>query len=259
MTPRLGIAAFAAVVTLIGQCPSLAAEALIKPYSGPPRLTPDQIQKAKALGPRDCIILIYPEQWNKGAVLACNSPTPQEIDSVRSRWLLEHSRRSESDAELLLADDYLSGGDGIARNLDEGIRLLRSSAEHGNPIAATRLAHRYFKGDGVAKDYQQAARWYSESSRANDFIAMAYYGWMLVLGQGVAKDEKRGLELLNAADREGYPEAARLLGLLYFDPKRPFHDQNKGLDLLRRAALEGSRGAQADLDQLAKLGGPAEK
>ena len=79
---------------------------------------------------------------------------------VRSLPLL----RADAEAQQCpIAEDWLAwrycNGQGVAKDVAEGMRWFRISAEHGLPWAKYWLALRYFQGDGVEKDLEQSRSW----------------------------------------------------------------------------------------------------
>ena len=82
-------------------------------------------------------------------------------------WFLKAADQGITWAQVWAADFYLSGTDGIERDVKRALMLYRSAADHGDPKAAFFVGQIYFYGDGVAADHQEAAAWYRRA-RASD-------------------------------------------------------------------------------------------
>jgi hypothetical protein len=82
-------------------------------------------------------------------------------------WFLKAAEQGITWAQVWAADFYLSGSDGIERDVSRALMLYRSAADHGDPKAPFFVGQIYFYGDGVPADHQQAAAWYRRA-RASD-------------------------------------------------------------------------------------------
>jgi hypothetical protein len=82
-------------------------------------------------------------------------------------WFLKAADQGITWAQVWAADFYLSGTDGIERDVNKALILYKSAAEHGDAKAPFFIGQIYFYGDGVAADQQEAAAWYRRA-RASD-------------------------------------------------------------------------------------------
>jgi TPR repeat protein len=82
-------------------------------------------------------------------------------------WFLKAADQGITWAQVWTADFYLSGTDGIERDVNKALILYKSAAEHGDAKAPFFIGQIYFYGDGVAADQQEAAAWYRRA-RASD-------------------------------------------------------------------------------------------
>ena len=82
-------------------------------------------------------------------------------------WFLKAADQGITWAQVWAADFYLSGTDGVERDVKRALMLYRSAADRGDPKAAFSVGQIYFYGDGVAADHPEAAAWYRRA-RASD-------------------------------------------------------------------------------------------
>src|SRR5688572_26381913 len=84
----------------------------------------------------------------------------KEPDRANGRKLLQESSDLEYvHAQTMLANCYLSGGYGFAREPKKAVALFRLAAERGNGYAMASLGSCYVTGTGTRKDDGKAAQW----------------------------------------------------------------------------------------------------
>ena len=81
-------------------------------------------------------------------------------------WFLKAADQGITWAQAWAADFYLSGTDGVERDVNKALKLYRSAADRGDPKAAFSVGQIYFYGDGVPADHQEAAAWYRRARAA---------------------------------------------------------------------------------------------
>ena len=82
-------------------------------------------------------------------------------------WFLKAADQGITWAQVWAADFYVSGSDGVERDVKKALTLYKSAAERGDKRAPFFVGQIYFYGDGVAADHQEAAAWYRRA-RASD-------------------------------------------------------------------------------------------
>ena len=99
---------------------------------------------------------------------------------------------------------------------EEGVRLLRLSADAGDAQAMFRLGECFRKGWGTERDLSASIGWYTLAAQAGNAQG-AYALALLCLNgeEGFAQDKEKGLNWLRQAAEQGYGEALCLTGKLY--------------------------------------------
>lgn len=99
---------------------------------------------------------------------------------------------------------------------EEGVRLLRLSADAGDAQAMFRLGECFRKGWGTERDLSASIGWYTLAAQAGNAQG-AYALALLCLNgeEGFAQDKETGLNWLRQAAEQGYGEALCLTGKLY--------------------------------------------
>ena len=86
--------------------------------------------------------------------------------AAAAAWLWKATAKGNPDAPVRLADLYIKG-DGVPRDCDQALILLRTAAAKQNALARDRLASLYSTGTCVQRDRVQAYKWLSLSLAAN--------------------------------------------------------------------------------------------
>lgn len=99
---------------------------------------------------------------------------------------------------------------------DEGIRLLKTSAEQGHAEAQNRMGYICERGLGTPKDEAGARTWFSKAAASGLAKAEFNYGRFLVLGVGGDKNISEGITMLEKSAAQGIIPANLALGQSYF-------------------------------------------
>src|SRR5262245_52702805 len=199
---------------------------------------------------------------------------PEAIKLLQEAVQLDHVQ-----AKVLLANLYLQGQHGLKQRPAEALRLLYEAKAAGNLAAGMAIGMMHLKGDGIAKDTDEGLRLVQEASDANfplanwclglgyhyggddipvSFaLALKYYergaalgdpmclyklGHMYCDGDGVPKDWQRGVAYLEKASDLGWVPATVQLALLMIDGLGVQKDVAGGLALLEREAQTADYG-----------------
>ena len=163
--------------------------------------SPDELQK----------LMILVEQGNPEAQyhLACSYLTGSkgvEINLDRALELFIMSASAGFPSSIFnLAMYHLSGfkharGDNYHHtpNLLEVVKLIKKSAELGDPLGMAKLGEYYLEGkNGVVQNYLEAFKWLDKSSKYGIADSFYYLGAMYQLGLGVEKDLIEAHKFLN--------------------------------------------------------------
>lgn len=132
--------------------------------------------------------------------------TSEEIIAV----LLGHPQKKNSDKEFRYGQMLLNGN-GISKNTDKGITLLKQSAQHGSTKAQKLLGGLYYKGNAVAQNYSEAAGYYKMAAEGGATDAQHFYGMMLAKGIGTEQDIAAGTAWIRKAADKGHSDAKKVL------------------------------------------------
>ena len=106
-------------------------------------------------------------------------------------------------------------GNGLERNLERAVALIRSAAEKGLRAAEKNLGELYAEGVGVSRDDPVAAYWLGLAAAKGDPGAQLSLGMMHVEGRGIARDHARAMQLFRKSADQGNAEAQANIGHLY--------------------------------------------
>lgn len=119
-------------------------------------------------------------------------------------------------------------GDGVEKNVEEGLRWLESAAEKGDGNANRELGVRYFEGIDVAQDYEKALYYFEKGSQYGESYCAYMAGVMYCRGFGVEVNYYKGIDYLILSGESGYVNAYRDLSLIYWNGESP-HGVDKEL------------------------------
>lgn len=114
-------------------------------------------------------------------------------------------------ASVHLGGLYLRGCAEVPANVAEGIRLVRTHAERGDPTAQAQLGWAYATGTGVPQDFGEAMRWSRMAADQGSSLGQAYVGMLYAFGQGVARDLAEAKRWLGLAAAQHDERAAAML------------------------------------------------
>jgi TPR repeat protein len=106
-----------------------------------------------------------------------------------------------------LLGSILITGEGVDRDLIEGVRWMREAAEAELPVAQTYLGTLYANGEGVEQDLTAAADWYHKAAEYGDPLGQAAFGAATFHGIGVPSDIVEGYVWTKLAADQGFPKA----------------------------------------------------
>jgi TPR repeat protein/V8-like Glu-specific endopeptidase len=133
------------------------------------------------------------------------------------------------------------GGDGVVKDIDEGMKWLRMAADAGYADAQTALAYIYGSGTvvGVMKDSVEAAKLLLKAANQNDVYAQNTLGMVYENGEGVPKNIAEALKWYRRAAERGNATAQYNLGMSYANGNGVIKDTLEALAWLNVAAIGG--------------------
>jgi TPR repeat protein/S1-C subfamily serine protease len=171
----------------------------------------------------------------------------------------EASERGDSFAMRWLAWMYRLGGDVVAKDEAEALRLLRRAAENGDVIAMEQLALDYSIGmGGLPKDETESERWRMRAAETGDAAAMKNFADFLYYGRGGPEDQAEAARWYRLAADKGVSDAMWRLGNLYSSGRGVAKDEAEGARWYVRAAELGNGWAMMELGDLFAADDPGE-
>ena len=113
-------------------------------------------------------------------------------------------------------------GDGVEKDYDKALDLIRRSAEEGNGYGQSNLGYMYHKGYGVEKNEEEAFRWFKKAADQNNEWGISWVSAMYRDGICVEKNYSEALRLLKKwleidADESNNLYCMTRIGLIYYD------------------------------------------
>jgi uncharacterized protein len=136
-----------------------------------------------------------------GCVLLLQSSSPKEAEEG-----LQLLRKSANDGYVgaMLTLGFLFEGDVyVRRDYKEVFHWFSLAADKGDREAELHVGGCYLQGLGTAQDYSMAAKYYRRSADQTNYLAMKNLGYLLMNGYGVEKNEEAAKYWLLKAAREG--------------------------------------------------------
>lgn len=148
---------------------------------------------------------------------------------------------------------FLINGDGVNKDIKQGVSLLQKSADKGLPHAQLQLAKMYYEGIGVEKSFQHAYYWAfkcaqntdSKYGNTEDCITEAQYlvGICYLYGTGISEDKNEAIKWLTMAADKGRLDAKYYLAVCLMQTGTKENKQ-KGFRLFLTAAEKENKEAQ---------------
>lgn len=151
-------------------------------------------------------------------------------------------------AARALASLYLTGN-GVAKDVEEGTRLLRVAANSGHRDAQVDLANLFLRGADEAGDPASIAQWFEAAAASGDRIAAFNLGMCFAKGVGVQQDEGQAAHWLRRA-AEGIGEAQYMYGRILLDGRGVPANAREARLWFARAARSGVLDAQVALGEM---------
>lgn len=115
-----------------------------------------------------------------------------------------------SDPQLAAAKAAMDAGNG-----PQALELFTAAAAEGKPEAMAQIAQIYLEGEkGVARNYAAAMEWAQKAADAGVGRGNLLLGHIWMKGFGVTADPDKALEYFKTADAEGDMKAGRYIGLI---------------------------------------------
>ena len=125
-----------------------------------------------------------------------------------ARWIRSAAEEGVPDAQFNLGVMY-EGGKGVSQNLSEALRWYRLAAQRGSADAQINLSSCFHNGLGVKQDELLAAWWVSLAAEQGDIDAQLNFATRYMNGIGVTKDAFEAFFWFDLAAKAGNTNAIR--------------------------------------------------
>ncbi|MBF0285800.1 MAG: sel1 repeat family protein [Magnetococcales bacterium] len=174
---------------------------------------------------------------------------PSEVDR-----LTKEGDRGSLEAQLALAQIYLDGKYGVAKNEAEGIKWLKMAAQQGSPEACNNLGLAYQKGMGVPADDQESFRWFQQAADKGLMEGHLNLGSAYINGRGVTLNRELAIKHFKEAARKGSVVAVNSLAAAQASGQGVDEITPETVKLLRTSAELGNTEAQFNMGKAHELG-----
>jgi len=154
--------------------------------------------------------------------------------------IVKKSEEGDALAMSQLGQLYLLG-QGVEKNVEEGVRLTLASAEKGWVSAQHNIAWLYENGTGLEQSWEKAIYWYEQAAQQKKASSLNNLGRIYDNGFGVEEDKIRAFEYyLLAADRLS-PLGQHNVGLSFLEGVQGEKNREKAKLYFESACLQKFR------------------
>ncbi|MBX9806062.1 MAG: sel1 repeat family protein [Alphaproteobacteria bacterium] len=211
---------------------------------------------------------LYVDSANEGCSLASHKLASffesgnekLHISQDQEKALEWHRRAAKTHpfSQYILGKHLLEQGQ--AENVEEGLHLVRQSAEHRYSSAQLLLGQYYKEGQFVDQDSDLAFQWLNNAAEQNEIPAYYPTAYALEKGIGTTVDYEKALKFYKLAAKYDDPNALLRLGKLFLKGRgleRP--SEAMALSYFQQASQHGSMAGRYHLGMMHLLGQGVEK
>lgn len=171
------------------------------------------------------------------------------------KWLRKAAEQGNDEAQLMLAEAYLIGGDSpllprlLEKDENEAAKWFRRAADQGEKDAKKQLEVLLAKGI-TGKDSEEDVERYRKLAEQGDADAQNKLGFCYYEGEGVEKDYKEAVKWWTKAAEQGLAKAQNNLGEMYLYGEGVEKDLDMARKWFRKAADQGHTEAKRHLERL---------
>ena len=155
------------------------------------------------------------------------------------RLLKETAEQGFPDALVMLGQLYAKGGKILRKDESKAIECFRNAADLGRASACIHMYECYSSGSGVKKDAKLATYYALRAAAYGNTEGCFLAGSALMSGTGIAKNTELGLKLCTYASDDGYMKATFTLANCYSRGKGVPKDAKKGFEMHKELADKG--------------------
>ena len=148
------------------------------------------------------------------------------------------SYQGDAKAPLLLGRMYLSGEEGVPRDVKRAVESFELAASRDEPESLAELGHIFYRDEVVERDDEKALYWYKRAYAAGQKSAALPLAHLVMRGADLAAYQQAHKLLLEAAEEETDGQAALALGNLYRDGLLGVPDMEQALEWYEKGAKQ---------------------
>jgi TPR repeat protein len=133
----------------------------------------------------------------------------------------------------------------VLEDLDNGMKVLKKSADNGNIISQRILGNLYFD----AKNYGEAFKLYKKAAEQGDIKAQFVLGIMYGDGKGTTQNYSEKIKWYQKSAQNGYITTQMLLGIIYEEGKETPHNNEAAIQWYQKSAQQGDYVSQYKIFQ----------
>jgi TPR repeat protein len=137
------------------------------------------------------------------------TPEPEVIAMAENATLIEVPIEDVAEIDFNRLNNLFEQGltELAKKNYDEAVRLFRSAAAQGDPMAQHQIGTLHYQGLGLKQDYDGAALWYRRAAEQGNVDAQYSLGNMFLMGEGIPQDDVQAQYWYNEAATQGHTSA----------------------------------------------------
>ena len=162
-------------------------------------------------------------------------------------WLRKSGEGGYVKAQCALGLLFLKGMSDVPKNDAESARWLEKAAQQGNVVAQSSLGALYLSKETSVRDPEAGVVWLKRAAGANDVVAHLALGLMYHKGYVVAQNDEESVRWYRKAAEQGDAIAQRLLGWCYYKGIGLPENESEAIRWLREAADQGDADAKSRL------------
>lgn len=145
----------------------------------------------------------------------------------------------------------MTGGKGVALDLEAASKYFTIAAEAGNIQAYGYLGKMYLQGtEATPQNNATAFNYFKKAADKGNPIGQSGIALMLLYGYGVKADEHKALKLFQLAAEQGHADAQLHLGQMYYQGLGVRRDFKQALKFFQLASQSGNLLAVYNLAQM---------
>jgi len=124
----------------------------------------------------------------------------------------------------------LGAGEGVPRDIHEGLQWIKKAAKNNDPDAQFDLGMMYSLGAGVRQSPDQAVYWFQKAAEQGHVLAQDDLAQMYTLGTEIPRDYTKALYWAQKAAEQGFGPSQNRMGMIYRQGRGVHQEKTKALE-----------------------------